>query len=281
MFLALLGLIASVKNKNKKALIFFLLLGTLYGSQILTVTSGRYRLAMLPALLYFAACALPCFTWKQSLGKVYVLLLLIVSGIHILLFSPRLEEGAHEAAGILGEAAIRKIEGQKAFQLLTFAKKGCFDPARISNLLGMLLERSNDFAGAEKEYRLAAEGDPEAMESYMNLANLYARFPARHQEAEKYYLIALEKQERSALLHYNYGLFLHRTRRPAAAEKELLKALACDNTYHLAYNQLGIIALQTQRSLVAEKCFSAAAELAPENPGYKRNLEFVQKLRSR
>ena len=80
----------------------------------------------------------------------------------------------------------------------------------------------------------------------------------------------------SPLLRYNYGLFLANTQRPAAAEKELLHALSCDSSYHLAYNQLGIIAVNTNRMDVAEKCFRAAAELDPENPGYKRNLQFVQ-----
>ena len=34
--------------------------------------------------------------------------------------------------------------------------------------------------------------------------------------------------------------------------------------------------VNTNRMDVAEKCFRAAAELDPENPGYKRNLQFVQ-----
>ena len=140
----------------------------------------------------------------------------------------------------------------------------------------MLLERSNDFKGAEKAYKEAAAGDPESMESFMNLGNLYSRFPAKHKEAQKYYKKALKMSPDSALLRYNYGVFLANTKRPAEAEKELLRALEYDSSYHPAYNQLGIIALQTGRPQVAEKCFSAALELVPEHPGYRNNLQFVR-----
>ena len=58
--------------------------------------------------------------------------------------------------------------------------------------------------------------------------------------------------------------------------KELLTALACDNTCHRAYNLLGVIALRSGRPEVAEKCFAAALALAPEETGYKKNLEITR-----
>ena len=270
LFFAAWGMITSILRKDKATLPFFLLCGALYAAQIATVTSGRYRLFMLPALFFFAAYGMCDFKWKR-----YFILPLMMLGISCL-FLPSFEDGKHEAAAILGEAAIRKGKGETAFKLLSFAKEECFDPARISNQLGMLLERSNDFAGAEKFYKEAAAGDPDSMESFMNLANLYSRFPAKHRESEKYYQKALQMAPRSALLRYNYGVFLANTKRPGAAEKELLRALECDSSYHLAYNQLGIIALQTGRRQVAEKCFKAAVDLAPDHPGYRSNLQFVR-----
>lgn len=271
MCFAAAGIVDSVKKKERTALYFFLLGGALYAAQILTVTSGRYRLLMLPALLFFAAYGINSFNWKK-----YFFVPLIVFSASFLILPPARSEGAHEAAGILGEAAIRKNRGAEAFKLLSFAREGCDDPARISNQLGMLLERSGDFKGAEKAYREAADGDPDSMESYMNLANLYSRFPARHKEAENYYQKALEMSPDSALLRYNYGVYLTNTKRPLPAEKELLRALECDSSYHPAYNQLGIIALQTGRPQVAEKCFSAALELVPGHAGYRSNLQFVR-----
>ena len=273
---AAIGICTAVIRKEKSSLPFFLSGGALYAAQILTVTSGRYRLLMLPALLFFAAYGAADFKWKK-----FFILPIAVLGAGILLLPGRFSDGRHEAAGILGEAAIRKGQGQTAYKLLNFAKEGCFDPARISNQLGMLLERSNDFKGAQKCYFEAVAGDPDAMESYMNLANLYSRFKDKHSDAEKYYKKALTMAPDSALLHYNYGVFLAGTNRPAAAEKELLRALECDSSYHLAYNQLGIIALQTGRIGVAEKCFRAASELAPDQPGYRNNLQFIRaKIRS-
>ena len=271
MCFAVAGITAAIKNKERTAIYFFLLGSALYAAQILTVTSGRYRLAMLPALLYFAAYGISCFKWKK-----FFAVPLIVFGASLFILPPHPSEGAHEAAGILGEAAIRKNQGAKAFKLLSFAREGCNDPARIVNQLGMLLERSNDFKGAEKAYKEAAAGDPESMESFMNLGNLYSRFPAKHKDAQMYYKKALEMSPDSALLRYNYGVFLANTKRPAEAEKELLRALECDSSYHPAYNQLGIIALQTGRPQVAEKCFSAALELVPDHRGYRNNLQFVR-----
>jgi len=271
LFFALWGIFSALAKKDQAGIHLWLLAGALYAGQILTVTSGRYRLAMLPAILFFAAAGAARFDWK----KLFFLPFLAVF-LQLPLITAAFTEGRYEAAALTGEAAWRKGDVHLALRNLLFARKGYDDPARISNQIGMLLERGGDFAGAERAYREAAQGDPEAMESFMNLANLFARFPAKHAEARRFYETALRKAPRSATLHYNYAVFLNSRNRPVEAEKELLTALECDDTCHRAYNLLGILALRSGRREAAEKCFSAALELAPDEPGYRHNLEVTR-----
>ena len=273
LFFSLSGIIHCFRHKEKYALPFFLLGAALYLAQILTVTSGRYRLAMLPALLFFAAYGAADFKWKK-----YFILPIIALAAGITLLIPHFEANKPDAAAILGEAALLNGNEKAAFRLLSFAKNGCNDPARISNQLGAMLERNRNFAGAEKFYLEAAKGDPDAMASFMNLANLYSRFPAKHALAEKYYRTAFAKSSGSALLHYNYAVFLNNTGRSAEAEKQLLQSLEYDNSSHIAYNLLGIIALNSGRRDAAIQCFKTASELAPSEKGYRKNLEFVRSL---
>ena len=271
LFFALWGILYTAKKKEPVPVPLQLLAAALYAGQILTVTSGRYRLAMLPAILFFSACGLVSFDWKK-----YFYLPLLVLFLALPLITGSFSRGGYEAAALTGEAAWRKGDAKRALRDLSFARKGYYDPARISNQIGMLLERHGDFAGAERAYREAAAGDPDAMESWMNLANLSARFPRRHAEAQKFYAEALRRAPNSAVLHYNHAVFLNGRGKLREAEKELLTALACDNTCHRAYNLLGVIALRSGRPEVAEKCFAAALALAPEETGYKKNLEITR-----
>ena len=271
LFFALWGIICAVKGRMRIPETLWLLAAALYAGQILTVTSGRYRLAMLPALLFFSACGLISFNWKK-----YFYLPLLVLFLLLPLVTGSFSEGRYEAAALTGEAAWRKGDAQLALRDLAFARTGYHDPARISNQIGMLLERRGDFSGAERAYREAAAGDPDAMESWMNLANLFTRFPKRHAEAETFYKEALRRAPGSAILHYNHAVFLNGRGKLRDAEKELLVALECDNTCHRAYNLLGIIALRSGRPEAAEQCFTAALTLAPEESGYRNNLEITK-----
>ena len=114
------------------------------------------------------------------------------------------------------------------------------------------------------------------MESFMNLGNLYGRFPAKHKQAEICFRHALKLAPESAVLHYNYALFLKNTGRKKAAGEELLLALKYNDRYSPAYNILGILALESGNREAALQCFRSAVENDPGNSGYRSNLEFVR-----
>lgn len=271
LFFALWGVVCAAKKKIRIPSALWLLAAALFAGQILTVTSGRYRLTMLPAVLFFSACGLVSFDWKK-----YFYLPLLALFLQLPIVTGSFSEGKYEAAALLGEAAWRKGNAEQALRDLAFARTGYHDPARISNQIGMLLEHRGDFSGAERAYREAAAGDPDAMESWMNLANLLARFPARHAQAQSFYTEALRRAPNSSVLHYNYAVFLNGRGKPEDAAKELLRALECDDTQHRAYNLLGVIALRSGRPEAAEKCFAAALALAPRETGYRKNLEITR-----
>ncbi|MBK8622697.1 MAG: tetratricopeptide repeat protein [Saprospiraceae bacterium] len=98
--------------------------------------------------------------------------------------------------------------------------------------LGLAYKSLDDFSNAEKYYLLAIEkGDVDALN---NLALLYAN-QGREADAEKYYFLAIEKGSVSAL--YNLALLYYNQGREADAEKNYLLAIekgSVESLYNLA-----------------------------------------------
>lgn len=245
---------------------FYLLLGAFFLMQVLTVTSGRYRLAMLPAIFFFAACALARFRWKR---RWYIPALLLAAS---LLLQGR-DTGREEAAALLGEAAFRRGEFAEAKPLLQYAAREIDDMPRFGNLLGGIAMAEGDAVTAERAFRQVLDADPEEVDAHMNLANLCSALPGRAQEAEEHYRRALALRPDYADLHFNYGFFLQRQRRRSEAADAFRRAVECNPAHAAAYNSLGILAMEERRFREAAECFSRAAELAPGNKGYQANRE--------
>ena len=248
---------------------FYLLLGALFLMQILTVTSGRYRLAMLPAVLFFAACALARFRWRRHW---FVLpLLLAVS----LLLQGR-DSGRAEAAALLGEAAFRKGEFREAKPLLEQALREIDDVPRFGNLLGGIAMAEGDAVGAERAFRQVLAADPLDADAHMNLGNLCSVLPGRAGEAEEHYRRALALRPDYADLHFNFGLFLQHQGRQPEAEKQYRRALECNPAHAQAFNSLGILAMGRGAFREAAEFFHRAASLEPGNPGFAANRRAAQ-----
>lgn len=248
---------------------FYLLLGALFLMQILTVTSGRYRLAMLPAVLFFAACALARFRWRRHW---FVLpLLLAVS----LLLQGR-DSGRAEAAALLGEAAFRKGEFREAKPLLVQALREIDDVPRFGNLLGGIAMAEGDAVGAERVFRQVLAADPLDADAHMNLGNLCSVLPDRAGEAEEHYRRALALRPDYAGLHFNFGLFLQRQGRLPEAEKQYRRALECNPAHAQAFNSLGILAMGRGAFREAAEFFHRAASLEPGNPAFAANRRAAQ-----
>lgn len=249
---------------------FYLLLGAFFLMQVLTVTSGRYRLAMLPAIFFFAACAFARFRWRRCWPVLPVLL-----AVSLLLQGH--DTGRTEADALLGEAAFRQGKLAEAKRLLTRAAREIDDIPRFGNLLGGIAMAEGDATGAEHAFRQVLAADPADADAHMNLGNLCSALPGREREAEEHYRRALALRPDYADLHFNYGFFLQRQRRRSEAAEAFRQALECNPAHAAAYNSLGILAMEERRYPEAAECFTRAAELEPGNRGYEANREAARR----
>ena len=238
--------------------------------QVLTVTSGRYRLAMLPAIFFFAACAFARFRWRRCWPVLPVLL-----AVSLLLQGH--DTGRTEADALLGEAAFRQGKLAEAKRLLTRAAREIDDIPRFGNLLGGIAMAEGDATGAEHAFRQVLAADPADADAHMNLGNLCSALPGREREAEEHYRRALALRPDYADLHFNYGFFLQRQRRRSEAAEAFRRALECNPAHAAAYNSLGILAMEERRYPEAAECFTRAAELEPGNRGYEANREAARR----
>lgn len=235
---------------------FILLFFALWLAQIVTVTSGRYRLLMLTSIYLFAAYGICEFEWRRfwylPLLTVFVCALFTVT-----------DYGAmrSETASLYAEAAFRSGEFQLADEMAAYVEHNPDnpDPARMANLRGAAAEKLGDHKAAEAHYRRAAELDPKAPQAWMNLANITVDDPKR---AEMLYRRALELSPRSPELLYNYALFRFRCGGPCDAE--VTAALDADPAGCAVWNLAGSLAMRQRDFRRAAECFENAARFASD-----------------
>lgn len=121
------------------------------------------------------------------------------------------------------------------------------------SIQAFILDEQNNCIEAEKYYLLAIEkGDTNAL---FNLANLYDD-QEKYTEAEKYYLLAIEKGITNAL--YNLAILYKNQQKYADAEKYYL--LGIRNGIVEAYNNLAVLYEDQQNYAEAEKQYLLAIE---------------------
>ena len=253
---------------------FLLLLAAYWAAQTITVTSGRYRLAMYPAFFVFAAFALD---YLLQYGKKRKELLkcgigLFAGVLIVTIPSPpvnALQEQA-EADSLYGEACFKQDKYSQAIKYFYASLK--FDPtdARAYTLLGIITETSSPELAA-KYYRQAIKCEPTEAEGYLNLAIQYSD-KENYKEAEKYFKKALRYGSNNAGVLYNYACFLRKKGELKLAVQYLDKCLVESPWHDKALNILGVIYIQSKKPKLAPKYLRDAHKLQPQKIGYMLNL---------
>ena len=273
---ALAGLYPTLSDYRQRTAQLHLLLlgGAFFATQLLTVTSGRYRLAMLPALFMLAAVYLqwPEKRWRQRILPALGGTLVVLASLAV---TPERSQTRSEAVSLIGEALFRQNRPREAAALLTGNFEYSNDCARDANLLGEIHRSLNDHETAASWYRQAADNDPDDAYSLMNLGAL-ALERNRLPEARQCFEAALHRNPLHVGAAYNLALTLERTGHTAAAEKAYLRVLQLDPQNRPALNSLGLLAFRRGDFPEAVRLFRAALALDPEHQGVLRNLHAAE-----
>ncbi len=154
---------------------FWLLTASLALAQLAAVTSGRYRLAMMPGVLLLAALAIAALKRKQIFVAAAGAVLLAA----MIPPEPRIDS---EEQMIMGQVYYRKGKFDEAEKALEYASNYIHHPTLFGNLRGIIAEQRGDFKRAESFYRSAkTDSDPVAN---FNLGLMLSKhFPQRREEA--------------------------------------------------------------------------------------------------
>ena len=154
---------------------FLLLTASLALAQVLTVTSGRYRMGMMPGVMLLAALAIAAMTRKQ-------LFVACAGAVLLAGMLPSIPRIDPEERSNMGEAWYRCGKFDKADAALEYASRYIDHPTMFGNLRGIMAEKRGDFQQAEKFYLQAiSDYDPEAN---FNLGMMLSKnFPSRREEA--------------------------------------------------------------------------------------------------
>ncbi|MCK4982384.1 MAG: tetratricopeptide repeat protein, partial [Victivallaceae bacterium] len=167
---------------------FLLLLVACWAAQTITVTSGRYRLAMYPAFFVFAAFALD-YLIQCGKNRKHLIVYAIAFSAGVLIVtvpSPPVNQNKEqlEADSLYGEACFKQDKYKEAEKYFQKVIKSDPTSARAYNLLGIISETSSPELAA-KYYRQAIKCEPAEAEGYLNLATQYSN-KNQYKEAEKY-----------------------------------------------------------------------------------------------
>lgn len=268
LFIAALYGMFALRKRFSKYKWFYLLFLAGWLIQFVTVTGGRYRMLMLPAVIFFAAAGIFSVNYRRCWWC--VVLVVLLSGVPVHCSAPLRMQEAAERWSLYGEAAWRKGDIGRAKEQLTAASEYIDDPRRFDNLLGAIAMAERDYPSAARYFDRAIAAEPEGAESWMNRGNLLSLESKSWPEAEKCYRKALELDPELAAAYYNYGLF--ETKRRRQAHELFFRAVQLDPRLAGAWNMLGVGAMNSGRPVVAMEFFRTAAELVPDEIGFWYNL---------
>ena len=293
-FLAAFGLWRIFRTRGIRFAHYLLLFFAMYLAQVVTVTSGRYRLLMLVPAALFAAVGMGDFNWR----KYWFLPLLAICGCAVFTITDYGHRRG-ETAILYAEAALEKGDWHQAEALAAFAYRSLDDPdpARCCEIRGeaamelhrlaldekRIDEAQKQLDAAGKYYLQMVEAEPTYYRGWMHLAILAEnvgigqRAAGRHLKAtmwfcraELWYRKALKDEPRAPDLCCNYASFRIRTDQPCAAavDAAIQAAPAWSQPRHLA----GIAAMRDGDFARAVECFGRAFELSTDERSREVNL---------
>ena len=265
MILSLAGIFFACRKREKIPVDFFIVLVSVLAVNILTVTSGRYRIPAYPSLYLFAAYAIACIPVKVTV------MISVICAVPALMsgYGKNLDQ---ESFRILGEAAYRKKDYRTALEYLQKISDSS-DPSGVQNMLGSIYEQQQNKDAAIKCYKLASALEPERFEAYMNIASI----TSDRMEAEKMFRLAFEKGgNESAICHINHAKFLIRSGNIRSAVKSARNGVQLQPENDDAWNTLAVAYACSGNLHLASEAFDAASKLAPSNTAYSRNAGIMK-----
>jgi Flp pilus assembly protein TadD len=130
---------------------------------------------------------------------------------------------------------------------------------------GMLLEKQNRLADAEREYQQAAELDPKSVEAVAGLVNVYTK-TERLPEAEKMLRRYIELNPQNATAHVQLGRVLAARGNPADAKAEYDAALKVSPNDFEARRELADLDVAAGKYAEAAREYQALVTRKPKDP---------------
>ncbi|MBN1865208.1 MAG: tetratricopeptide repeat protein [Victivallales bacterium] len=283
---AVMALTAILLNIGNRIFIYryrhlLILIGTFWAGQALLVTSGRYRVAMIPCILILASWTLvnlgrTLFTRPRRTARFTVGIIASAAVVYAPVAPFHHEREKAEAASILGEACLIKGDLENAETHLRFAEKNMPPWSRNHNLLGILMENKGQPEEALEYYLKAVKTNPSEPDSFMNIALLFSRKNDSAKAADFFEKAFSLRTSHSAELYYNYAIFCSARGDTRKAFDNYLKCLDVNPGHVMALNNLGIIFFSEEQFSDAAILFEKSLRMDPGNLKRMLNLALAQ-----
>jgi len=260
------GLLFSRRPKRGELIMAALLL-SFWLAQILTVSSSRYRTAMLPAVIFFSAAFIVEFKSVFLVrGRRVATLCIVLAALLAVCVFPAPSDARMlkaETDSIMGEALFRSGDIDGALDRLLSASR--LDPgwSRNHNMLGMIYASKGMDDKAEKEFFVALNCPDSDRSALMNMAMLQDK-KGDKASAERFWSEAM-KGPRTPDLLYNRGVKLQGEGRDDEAMGCYVEALDMLPFHPGSLNNAGILLLKRGDARGAAKLFRRAYRLNGRN----------------
>ncbi|MBN1867733.1 tetratricopeptide repeat protein [Candidatus Sumerlaeota bacterium] len=262
-------------NQRDGSILIGLLTAAYVASLFAAPVGARFRVALVPFLIVFAALALESFgrtIRRRRLGRLLVLGVALVA-LHVAVSRRYVDYRPSEAAW-------HSMRGN-AFRAIGKPNKAIESYSRAVELDGSLLDARNNLAAllaqsgrpdeAIRQYEAILRDRPRTTAAHVNLAVALGT-TGRFDEAMRHYRTALEVDPDNASAWYNMAVLLSHAGRDEESLEAYKEAIRLGPDFPDAHENMGVLFATTGRLDEAIRCFSRAAEVAPKRAQPHLNL---------